>query len=164
VGYRNLLPAEYLAGLRPEGRAQRYTFGGSDPDQPFTVVALEQDEICGFATVARARDADIPQFGLLAALYVDPDHWSRGIGRALLRAARARLVELGFQQAVCWVLTENRRAQRFYEQDGWARDGEQRKETLWGVMVDDVRYRCRLEEFDIGERAQARPSAGIARS
>jgi GNAT superfamily N-acetyltransferase len=144
VGYRDLLPAEYLAALRPEDRAQRYTFGSSDSNRPYTLVAVARENICGFVSVARASDADVPQAGLLAALYVDPDHWAQGIGRALLLAARTRLVELGFQQAVLWVLAGNTRAQRFYEQDGWVRDGEQRTESLWGVMVDDVRYRRQL--------------------
>jgi GNAT superfamily N-acetyltransferase len=144
VGYRHLLPAEYLAALAPEDRAKRYTFGSSDPNQPSTIVAVEHDAICGFATTLPAGREDLPGCGLLGALYVDPDHWSRGIGRALLHAARARLVKLGCDQAILWVLAGNTRAQRFYEQNGWVSDGQQRQEVVWGIAVEDVRYRCRL--------------------
>jgi GNAT superfamily N-acetyltransferase len=144
VGYRHLLPAEYLDALRPEERAQRYTFGSNDPTLPFTIVATEQNEIRGFATVARSHDEDLPEFGQLAALHVDPGSWGHGVGRALLHAARTRLVEHGFHQAILWVLAGNSRAQRFYERDGWVADGQKRKESLWGVVVDDVRYRRRL--------------------
>ena len=34
TGYRNLLPDEYLDGLRPEERARRYNFASPDPLQP----------------------------------------------------------------------------------------------------------------------------------
>ena len=36
VAYRNLLPDGYLDGLKPEDRARRYTFGGTDPREPMT--------------------------------------------------------------------------------------------------------------------------------
>lgn len=42
VGYRGLLPETFLAGLRPEQRASRYTFGSPDPGQPATILALGQ--------------------------------------------------------------------------------------------------------------------------
>jgi hypothetical protein len=58
VGYRNLLPDEYLDGLRPEERAQHYNFAKPDPLKPATIVAVVAEEICGFATTAPARDAD----------------------------------------------------------------------------------------------------------
>lgn len=144
IGYRHLLPAEYLAALQPEDRAKRYTFGSSDPTLPSTIVALEHAAICGFATTLPASHEGLPGLGLLGALYVDPDHWSRGIGRALLRAARVQLLKQGFEAAVLWVLAGNTRAQRFYEQDGWICDGQQREEVVWGITVNDVRYRCRL--------------------
>ena len=144
VGYRHLLPAEYLAALDPEERAKRYTFGSSDPTQPSTLVAVERDVICGFATTLPASYEGMPGFGLLGALYVDPDHWSRGIGRALLQAARSQLRKQRFDHAVLWVLVGNTRAQRFYEQDGWVCDGQHRAEVIWGITVNDVRYRCTL--------------------
>lgn len=51
VAYRDLLPADYLASLKPEDRAQRYTFGGTDPRQPMTTVAIDDaGTVRGFAT------------------------------------------------------------------------------------------------------------------
>ena len=34
--------------------------------------------------------------------------------------------------------------QRFYERDGWTTQGTRRAETVWGVVVDELEYRCRL--------------------
>ncbi len=82
--------------------------------------------ILGFATTAPSRGADLPGYGELCALHVDPQQLGRGIGLALMRASRARLRDLGFQNAVLWVVSGNVRAERFYMTDRWAADGVQR--------------------------------------
>src|SRR5215471_6386244 len=52
TAYRNLLPNDYLDQLRPEERAEKYTFGSTDPLHPYTIVATEAGVIHGFATTA----------------------------------------------------------------------------------------------------------------
>ena len=145
VAYRGLLPGEYLDQLRPEDRAQRYDFATRDPLKPRTIVAADGDGIQGFATTMPSRDADLTDQGELCALYVDPEQWGCGIGAALIRAARAHLFEAGFRGAILWVLVGNDRATRFYESDGWTADGHRRTDSVWGVTVNEVRYRRGLE-------------------
>jgi len=138
VGYQALLPAAYLDTLQPHDRARHYTFGDPDPLQPATIVAVEGDTICGFATTGPSRqDGDI---GELLALYVDPDRWGLGIGRSLLTDARARMAQRGFQHAILWVLVGNVRAERFYRIDGWTPNGAHRHDTVWSLMVDEIGY------------------------
>ena len=144
AAYRGLLPDEYLDGLRPEDRAAKYTFGAPDVRMPATVVAVEDGEIRGFVTTGPCRDADEPGTGEVLALYVDPPAWGSGVGARLVAEARARLRQRGFIEAVLWVLVGNDRAQRFYRLDGWQGDGGQRSEELWGVVVDEVRFRRHL--------------------
>jgi GNAT superfamily N-acetyltransferase len=144
AAYRGLLPAEYLDALKPEDRAARYVFENPDATKPWTIVAEDNGFIAGFATTAPARDADAEGCGELYALYVDPDYWGRGIGADLIKAACSRLVELGFQQATLWVMKGNERAERFYAIDGWKPDGHERSEVMWGVAVNELRYRRQL--------------------
>jgi GNAT superfamily N-acetyltransferase len=145
VAYRDLLPDEYLSSLKPEDRAARYTFGGTDPRQPMTTVAVDAaGTIRGFATTCAARDEDTPGHGELAAIHVDPDWWGRGVGVALLASSRAFLLDAGFRHAILWALIGNVRADRFYLKDGWAPDGARRTDTVWGVKVNDQRYRRAL--------------------
>ncbi len=139
-GYRGLLPDEYLEGLRPEDRAARYTLGRPVGDGPETVVALEGHTIRGFATIGGCEDAS-ERGGELLALYVDPGHWGRGIGQRLMTESRHRLMLKGFCEAILWVLVGNERAQRFYRADGWIPDGGRRQHELWGVTVEESRYR-----------------------
>jgi GNAT superfamily N-acetyltransferase len=144
AAYRGLLPDEYLDNLRPEDRAQRYDFATRDPQKPHTIVAVEAGLIRGFATTAPSRDSDLAGYAELCALYVDPDHWGQGVGKALISAARERLVALGFRNALLWVLKGNDHADRFYRVDQWTPDGLQRTDTMWGVTVNELRYQRKL--------------------
>ena len=74
--------------------------------------------VLGFASVGPSRDER--GIGELYALYVDPEHWSTGAGRALMTRAEARLVT-EYAEATLWVLEDNPRARRFYERAGWTR-------------------------------------------
>ncbi|WP_058189910.1 GNAT family N-acetyltransferase [Terracidiphilus gabretensis] len=145
AAYRSLLPQDYLDQLRPEDRAHSYDFTHQDPGKPYTIVAVEGPLILGFATTMPSRDEDLPDHGELCALHVDPEQWGHGTGAALIVAARDRLVQRGFQYACLWLLKGNTRAARFYEIDGWAADGKHKSETMFGVMVQDFRYRRRLD-------------------
>ena len=141
--YRGLLPDDYLDSLRPEDRMARYTFGSADRDLPSTMVATEDGVVTGFVTTGPCRDADMVEAGEILSLYVDPGAWGLGIGRRLMADARARL-ERRFPRAVLWVLVGNDRAQRFYAIDGWVPDDSRRTEEIWGVSVDEIRYRRAL--------------------
>jgi len=144
AAYRGLLPAEYLDGLKPEDRAARYTFENPDTARPFTIVAEDNGVIAGFATTGPARDEDAQGCGELYAIYVEPDFWDRGIGVELMKSASARMFELGFEQAILWVMKGNARAERFYTIDGWQPDGQERALSVWGITVSELRYRRRL--------------------
>jgi GNAT superfamily N-acetyltransferase len=145
VAYRGLIPEGYLDRLRPEDRAVRYDFTHEDPLKPQTVVAVDDDAICGFVTVGPARDKELKNFGELMALYVEPDRWKQGYGLALVREGRERLMALGYSSAYLWLLRENRRAARFYGCDRWMPDGARRIENVWGVLLEEDRLRRKLK-------------------
>jgi GNAT superfamily N-acetyltransferase len=140
--YRGLIAQEYLDSLDPEAWAARYPFGRVGILIPFTVVAVDGSTIRGLAATALCRDDDLPGFGELMAIYVDPEHMHTGVGRLLIGAARERLRALGVDAAALWVLDGNARARRFYERDGWRFDGTRRTRTYGGAPAHEVRYRC----------------------
>jgi GNAT superfamily N-acetyltransferase len=140
VGYRGLMPDAYLSSLRPEDRARRYTFDTVSPSRPRTLVATESGVIRGFATIASAQDDDRKNAAELSALYVDPDSWGRRMGAALESAARDSLVQLGYRNAILWVLVGNARAIGFYESQGWENDDASRQAEVWGISVAEIRF------------------------
>jgi len=141
LGYRGLVPDEVLAAMRPEDRLARYDFGPERADGPLTLVAVDGDDLVGFATIGPAREGP---GGELWGLYVDPDHWRLGVGRLLIEQARAWLRRRGFSEAILWVMAGNERAERFYRADGWMPDGGRKREEHWGVVVNELRYRRAL--------------------
>jgi ribosomal protein S18 acetylase RimI-like enzyme len=141
AGYRGILPDGYLDALRPEERAEAYAFDDPDRSHPQTIVVTQGDLVVGFATTGPCGDADDEETGEVLALYVDPRWWGQGTGRRLISTARRRLTEGGFARAVLWVLVGNDRAERFYRADQWVADGLRRVDEVWGIAVDEIRYR-----------------------
>jgi ribosomal protein S18 acetylase RimI-like enzyme len=166
--YSGLMPAEFLAGLDPEDRAGRYTFGSTDEGGATTLLAVGGGEgdggdpsltkgevrpgsppspferLEGFVTFGASRDQDARGLGEVYALYVDPGRYRGGVGRMLMVAARERLAEEGFDEAVLWVLQGNDRARAFYEGEGWRPDGASRVENPYDIVSTVDRFRRRL--------------------
>ena len=63
-------------------------------------------------------DVSDGETGELYAINLDPDHWGRGLGRALLAEVTRGLADVGYHSAVLWVATGNERARRLYESEG----------------------------------------------
>lgn len=140
AAYAGLLPAEFLAGLDVRERAE--TWRGVLARRPgATHVAEAGGEVVGFADTGPARGE--AGAGELYAIYVRPGDWGTGAGRALIEAAEAALREVGFAEAILWVLTGNERAERFYRLAGWLPEDE-KADVVAGVEVVERRYRKAL--------------------
>lgn len=115
AAYRGIMADEYLDGLLAEDRADMWRRINEDRRGSTRDVIVVDDQIVGFAAYGPAHDpvAD-PSVDQLYAINVHPDHWSRGIGRRLLRHVTAELAALGCRRAGLWVVTGNERARRFY--------------------------------------------------
>ncbi len=73
----------------------------------------------------------------LYTLYVAPDHWSTGTGRALMDQVLTAVRAEGHPRIILWVLRDNHRARRFYERAGFRRRG---REHPGFVGAPEVRY------------------------
>jgi GNAT superfamily N-acetyltransferase len=87
-------------------------------DAEVAVIVAEQDGVP--VGVAGAR----PEW--LDGLYVVPEWWSRGVGRALHDHVLEHLRATGSKECHLWALEHNARARRFYERLGWREDGTSR--------------------------------------
>jgi GNAT superfamily N-acetyltransferase len=91
------------------------------------VLLVAVDDAGGVSALVSGTPADGDASGSIAeinALYVLPGRRGQGIGRSLLRAAAARLAELGFSTLHVGVLTANLPARRFYEAMGGREIGQ----------------------------------------
>jgi GNAT superfamily N-acetyltransferase len=131
AAYPHLFSEDQLAGISLAERTESWR------RWPFLVADIDGD-VVGFAAVGEAHDADAD--GELWAIYVRPDRWGTGVGRALIEAGEAELLELGHRSAVLWVFEDNPRARRFYEAAGWVTDGAKRQAEIFGMSAPAVRY------------------------
>jgi GNAT superfamily N-acetyltransferase len=144
AAYAHVFPAERLAALSAERRAENWRGWIATPEpQTHRFVAEDDEGVCGIASLGPARD-DEPGIGELYAIYVLPRAWGTGAGRELMAAAVERLREEGFREAILWVLEDNPRARRFYERAGWRHDGGVMDGTFLDTTVSEVRYRVGL--------------------
>jgi GNAT superfamily N-acetyltransferase len=148
AAYRGLVPQEYLDNLEVE---QRYSVwerivGEAEWPRAGTFVAEDGGDVVGFASICPTRDDDEQpaSAGELAAIYLLPGTWGKGLGRELMASVLSALSDAGFDEATLWVLDTNCRARRFYEAAGWHRDGAVKQDARRGFVLNEVRYRCAL--------------------
>ena len=138
------MPKDFLDGLRWETRFETWENGLSDPrpnsNSVFVSTTID-GLVTGFASIGEVRDEDLmPQkFFELYAIYVAPEYWDRGVGKALWNAALAS-VPSGAGGVSLWVLTQNERGRRFYERSGFMPDGTRHVENIGGMDVEEMRY------------------------
>ena len=134
------------AGVLPESafdsaarrRAWRSYFDAPWPGSA-VFVAQAEGAVVGFANLGACRDEE--GSGELFAIYVRPDRWSTGAGRALIERGEEFLRGGGYREAVLWVLEGNERAERFYRAAGWVHDGGRKVEEFAGAVIAELRYR-----------------------
>ena len=138
--YRGQMPDTVLDSLDIDRRsAQWHEWIGLRRNH--TLVA-DAPPVVGFCNLVAPHDSNaIPQIGEITAIYLEPMHWRRGIGRQLTIAALSHAREHRYEIVTLWVLSQNTRARAFYEALGFATDGSERTDTpLIGTPLREVRY------------------------
>ena len=139
--YGGLVPREILDAITLEARVLQWerTF-----DQPHGIfVALENNEVVGFASCGAAQDF-LQADGELFTLYLLDSFQHRGLGRALWNAVLEFARAQGWESMVLWVLESNILAQGFYKHSG-CKLVDRRVEVLRGVKLPEVAYELMLK-------------------
>lgn len=129
AAYVGLVPDEVLESLTEPDRLERWAASAEAWTHGRTLVAEADDRIVGFSMFGGARGTDgvqtgSPGRGEVYAIYLLPQRWRTGIGRALMHATLDELVESGYHHVMLWVLESNDRATEFYEHCGFAASGQ----------------------------------------
>jgi GNAT superfamily N-acetyltransferase len=144
-GYAGVVSSEVLRGLgsRLVERTLRWQtiILGAETEDHFVLVCELDGELAGFLTGGPCRDGGREALGEVHDCYVDPAHWRKGVGSALMATGIRQLTETGYREAVLWVLADNPRARSFYERHGWVADGTEKMYELEGDRYPEVRYR-----------------------
>jgi ribosomal protein S18 acetylase RimI-like enzyme len=140
VAYDGHMPADFLASLDPAASAERWRDQrlALTPDQAVFVAEDPDGTVVGFAACGDEQTG--AGAGQVFAIYVDPERWSTGAGRALMDAAVAHLTAAGPRPVLLWALDGNERARRFYERYGFVADGATAGHAIPGGEVPILRF------------------------
>ena len=143
VGYRGLMPDDFLASLDPLERAERWReiIGDGHAGAPDGLVVDVEGVVRGFCWMGPSRDEDAGEDWELYAVYVHPDHWRAGLGTALAMEALHRRVP-GTDWTV-WSLARSEQSSAFYSRLGFRRDGASIRRDFGGASLEVVRHRRR---------------------
>lgn len=144
IAYRGIMSDDYLDALSWETRFKMWSsrLSTTQPASNNLFVATDADDsVTGFAAIGEVRDEDLAskRFFELFAIYVDPEAWAQGIGKALLASA-LQSVPGEAPGVSLWVLAGNDRARRFYQHNGFEHDGTSKVQSIGGRDLEEVRY------------------------
>jgi GNAT superfamily N-acetyltransferase len=143
--YEGVVPAEWLAGMRPESSIPSWAeLAKAPPPAALLVTADAHDQPVAFCAVSEARQRTdrhpTKRTAELCAIYADPAVLGKGAGSAVHEAALKWLTQQGFEHAVLWVLERNPLGIHFYRTKGWTPDGTQAELTIGGQPLSELRY------------------------
>jgi ribosomal protein S18 acetylase RimI-like enzyme len=125
AAYRGLVPEAWFAERTLQRRTDMWRELLRAGENTRVFVACRNGNLVGFCGAATpSRDQDVGErTSEIAALYVDPDHWRAGAGRALVATTLHDLAGCLWRDVTLWVFEANDRARDFYVDMGFARDG-----------------------------------------
>ncbi len=147
AAYKGIVPKKHLDKLSIENRENRWAAALKKSTAGTRVAVSDDGAIVGWTDFGPSREADGEGFGELYAIYLDPPHWGRGIGRALLNDAVEKLRGRDYSAITLWVLEDNTRTRRFYEKAGFAPDGNKKNLTIEGKRLQELRYQLDFQNL-----------------
>ncbi|MEE2750180.1 MAG: GNAT family N-acetyltransferase [Myxococcota bacterium] len=134
--YRGIMPDPFLDNLSAVKRGERWKQLLSQEHQIH--VACINGVVVGFSSTRNNQeDSDTAE---LSAIYIHPEHWGKGLGKALFKSSCEALRALGVERLMLWVATDNSQARNFYSYLGMTVDGITKRETFGGIEVEAIRY------------------------
>lgn len=117
------------------------------PSRPetFSVGAFEDGELVAAALGMAGRADDgrsprhLPGLAHLSAVATHPEHWGKGLGGTVVRAAMLNAVEKGYARIQLWTHASNRGAQRLYEREAFVRSGREKPDDAGAPILHYLR-------------------------
>lgn len=136
AAYRGIVPQDYLDSLTGGAYWREKLAARTYP----ALVLVEKGAYLGTSSYSPAREESMAGWGEVISLYLLPEAWGKGWGKALLEEAARQLRTMGLAKIYLWVLEENHRARRFYEGQGFSPWGDGIELEIGGKGLRELRY------------------------
>jgi ribosomal protein S18 acetylase RimI-like enzyme len=143
AAFTGLVPQDFLDSMDPAAIATSWA-DSLAAGRSRLYVADASGDIVGYAGVGPERDPKVgATIGELYALFVHPDSWGTGAGRALTDAAVSDLHSVGCAEVWLWVLEANTRARAFYIRYGFTETPDRTHSSLNNLPELRLRLKVR---------------------
>ncbi|WP_050026417.1 GNAT family N-acetyltransferase [Verrucomicrobium sp. BvORR034] len=163
AAYRGIVPDVLLDGLDVASRVpfwERFSLGAKGD----LYVAVLEGGVAGFCHLIPTRDPGTTGTAEIAAIYVNPATWRKGVGRKLCTTALHSAAERSYVRVTLWVLSGNQLGRRFYEAIGFEHDGAVKHEVMNGTQLEEMRYQIALPAPSGGHLATDRESSFLVQT
>ena len=140
--YKGIIHQSYLDnGLDVTKRTRAWQENLSE-SRKATFLAFNGASLAGFVSVGKSRDGRYSDHAELYAIYLDPDYFGKGVGKALFSSALQHAAKKeGFRKMFAVVLTENLAGRDFYERMGAIPiEGSEEELTVDGHPYMEMKY------------------------
>ncbi len=139
TAYKGIVPDEIVAAFTADKQAERFARAIAARREEYYLFTVD-GRPAGVASLCRSHEDDEPDHvGEIYSIYFHPDFWGTPATQAGLEFCIKRLKFLGYSHLTIWVLCDNIRARRFYEKNGFVRDGRA-QQIMLGRPLWEVRY------------------------
>ena len=133
--YKDIIPQDYLDSI-PEGS----WVSNLDNQGRNTLVCVDNGKLVGTSSFCKSRFEQFQGWGEIISIYLLPDYIGKGYGKLLMETALSELKKQGYENVFLWVLEENIRARKFYEQFGFLPTDDFLDANIGGKDLREVRY------------------------
>lgn len=145
--YQGIIPDKYLNQVTPKVR-EKYFYTALTQGEERIAIAIHDKKTVGCMILKACGDDDLQSHsGEIAAIYLLQNYRDIGLGKTLLKWGIEKLKAFGCTTVAIWVLRENHKAIRFYEKQGFTRDGAERLISR-GKELIQFRYLWSVREME----------------
>jgi len=126
--YKDIMDADYLAGLSDEVRHEKMLKAYDEGQKP--LLLFDHGALLGFCAFGKSLTPGFPDDGEISAIYLREDAVDKGYGHVLFTRAEEELQAQGYQDLVLDVFSQNGQAITFYLAHGYVKVGDRRHK--WG--------------------------------
>ncbi len=144
--YQNIIPQRYLDELENDFWVSSFENWIRNNILKVKLI-YENDVPVGCIAYSRSRDEKLCDWGEIISLYINPKYFKKGYGQKLLEVALMDMKKQGYLNCYLWVLKENKRAQYFYEKNGFKSSKDEYKFKIMSKELIDIRYVIELDKY-----------------
>jgi ribosomal protein S18 acetylase RimI-like enzyme len=140
--YQNFMPSSYLEKIDVPDKTKRWENALQSTRDHRVVVAVHDETVVGFVGAGKTKQENV---GFITNLFILPEYWGAGIGKALMAKAMDVFRDFKFNAANLYAYCDNTRARRFYERLGWTLNGQTYTQDIEGIKFEMVCYQRTVE-------------------